>query len=80
MWNLVPNGRRAFFYNLWGEKLIHSRRFWPRMASDLTSVFSLLAEGLITPYVAARMPLTDAGRAMTLAAVCGKVVPLPHVS
>jgi synaptic vesicle membrane protein VAT-1 len=80
MWNPAPNGRRAFFYNLWGGKLIHSRRFWPRMASALTSVFSPLAEGVITPYVPARMPLTDAGRAMTLAeskTVYGKVTLVP---
>ena len=50
------------------------------MATDLTSVFSFLAEGVITPYEAARMPLTEAGRAMTLAeskTAYGKVVLVP---
>jgi NADPH:quinone reductase-like Zn-dependent oxidoreductase len=67
VWSLMPNGRRALFYNFWGGKVISPKRFWRRLASDLTSVFSLLAEGAITPRVAARMALADAGAAMSLA-------------
>jgi NADPH:quinone reductase-like Zn-dependent oxidoreductase len=56
------------------------KRFWRRLATDLSSVFSLLAEGAITPHVAARMPLAEAGSAMTLAesrTAYGKVVLVP---
>lgn len=67
MWSLAPNGCRALFYNFWTGKHIRPKRFWLRLASDPTSVLSLLAEGAITPHVAARMPLAEAGTAMTLA-------------
>jgi NADPH:quinone reductase-like Zn-dependent oxidoreductase len=80
VWSLIPNGRRALFYNFWGGKVISPKRFWRRLASDLSSVFSLLAEGAITPHVAARMPLAEAGTAMTLAesrTAYGKVVLVP---
>jgi NADPH:quinone reductase-like Zn-dependent oxidoreductase len=80
LWSLAPNGRRAIFYNFWAGKYIHSKRFWLRLASDLTSVFSLLGEGAITPHVAASMPLAEAGAAMTLAesrTAYGKVVLVP---
>ena len=43
-------------------------------------VLSLLAQGAITPHVAARIPLAEASRAMTLAeskTVYGKVVLVP---
>jgi NADPH:quinone reductase-like Zn-dependent oxidoreductase len=80
MWSLAPNGRRALFYNFWTGKRIRPKRFWLRLASDLTSVLSLLAEGAITPHVAARMPLAEASAAMTLAesrTAYGKVVLVP---
>jgi NADPH:quinone reductase-like Zn-dependent oxidoreductase len=60
--------------------VISPERFWRRLAADLSSVFSLLAKGAITPHVAARMPLTDAGAAMSLAeskTAYGKVVLIP---
>jgi NADPH:quinone reductase-like Zn-dependent oxidoreductase len=49
VWSLIPNGRRALFYNFWEGKVISPKRFWRRLATDLSSVFSLLAEGAITP-------------------------------
>jgi NADPH2:quinone reductase len=79
-WSLLPNRRRAFFYNFWGGKVTQPKRFRQRLASDLTSVLSLLAHGAITPHVAARIPLAEASRAMTLAeskTVYGKVVLVP---
>ena len=39
--------------------MISPKRFWRRMAADLGSVFGLLAEGAITPHIAARMPLAE---------------------
>ena len=79
-WSLLPNRRRAFFYNFWGGKVTQPKRFRQRLASDLTSVLSLLAHGAITPHVAARIPLAEASRAMALAeskTVYGKVVLVP---
>jgi NADPH2:quinone reductase len=80
IWNLIPNGRRALFYNFWGGKVISPKRFWRRLAADLQSIFSLLAEGAIVPHVAARIPLAEASKAMTLAesrTAYGKVVLVP---
>ena len=80
LWSLLPNRRRALFYNFWGGKLVRPARFRRRLASDLTEVLSLLADGSVTPHVAARIPLHDATRAMTLAesrTVYGKVVLVP---
>jgi NADPH:quinone reductase-like Zn-dependent oxidoreductase len=80
VWSLLPNGRRAFFYNFWAGKLINPKRFWRRLAADLQSVFALLADGAVVAQVAARMPLTDASAAMSLAesrTVYGKVVLIP---
>jgi NADPH:quinone reductase-like Zn-dependent oxidoreductase len=80
LWSLLPNGRHALFYNFWAGRVISPERFWRRLAADLSSVFSLLAKGAITPHVAARMPLTDAGAAMSLAeskTAYGKVVLVP---
>jgi NADPH:quinone reductase-like Zn-dependent oxidoreductase len=80
LWSLLPNGRRALFYNFWAGKVVTPQRFWGRLAADLQSVFSLLAEGAIVPHVAVRMPLADAGAALSLAeskTVYGKVVLVP---
>jgi NADPH:quinone reductase-like Zn-dependent oxidoreductase len=80
LWSLLPNRRRALFYNFWGGKLVQPARFRKRLASDLTEVLSLLAGGSLTPHVAARIPLRDASRAMTLAesrTIYGKVVLVP---
>ncbi|MET7639725.1 medium chain dehydrogenase/reductase family protein [Streptomyces sp. NPDC005438] len=75
-WNLAPNGRRATFYNIWAG---HRRRraFQARLREDLTAVLELLADGVLTAQVAARVPLAEAARAMELAesrTVVGKVV------
>jgi NADPH:quinone reductase-like Zn-dependent oxidoreductase len=80
IWTLIPNGRRAYFYNFWAGKYISPKRFWRRLAADLQSVFTLLADGAIVAHVAARMPLANAGAAMSLAeskTTYGKVVLIP---
>jgi NADPH:quinone reductase-like Zn-dependent oxidoreductase len=80
LWSLLPNRRRALFYNFWGGKHVRPERFRRRLASDLTSVLSLLRDGAIAPQVAAHFPLRDAGAAMTLAesrTTRGKVVLVP---
>ncbi len=79
-WNLLPDGRAAGFYNVWSGHLVRPRRFRTRLQADLTTVFGLLADGTLTAQVAARIPLTEAIRAMELAeshTALGKVVLVP---
>ena len=79
VWHLLPNGRSARFYNFWaGRRRIDG--FRARLREDLTSVLGLLADGVLTPQVAARFPLSAAASALTLAesrTVAGKVVIVP---
>jgi NADPH:quinone reductase-like Zn-dependent oxidoreductase len=78
-WNALPNRRRAHFYNVWGGKR-NLARFRARLAEDLTAVFDLAAKGQLKAQVAARIPLTEAAKALTLAesgTVTGKVVLVP---
>src|SRR5882757_210083 len=78
-WHLLPNGRSARFYNFWaGRRRLGS--FRDRLRADLTSVLTLLADGVLTAQVAARLPLSEAGSALALAesrTVIGKVVIVP---
>jgi NADPH:quinone reductase-like Zn-dependent oxidoreductase len=78
-WNVLPNGRSATFYNFWaGRRRLGA--FRDRLRADLTSVLTLLADGVLRPQVAARFPLSDAGSALALAesrTVAGKVVIVP---
>ena len=79
-WNALPNGRRATFYNVWSGSRIRPARFRARLRQDLTAVLELLADGVLTAQIAARLPLSDIVEAMLLAearAVPGKVVLTP---
>uniref|UniRef100_UPI0020294AAD zinc-binding dehydrogenase n=1 Tax=Actinotalea sp. C106 TaxID=2908644 RepID=UPI0020294AAD len=79
LWNTLPNGRRAHFYNFWAGRR-RPVRFYDRLREDLTQVLERLAAGALTPQVAARLPLVEAGRALALAeshTVAGKVVLVP---
>jgi NADPH2:quinone reductase len=79
VWNALPNGKRASFYDLWsGRRKLEA--FQSRTREDLTTVLSLLAQGRITARVAARLPLSRIAEAMTMAearSVPGKVVVVP---
>lgn len=79
LWNLLPNGKSAHFYNFWaGRRRLGA--FRGRLREDLTQVFALLADGVLTPQVAARFPLAEAAAALTLAesrTVAGKVIIVP---
>lgn len=81
LWSLQPNhGRRALFYNFWGGKTTRPKQFRQRLSDDLHHLIKLLAQGAITPSIAARIHLTEASRAMTLAesrTTHGKVVLIP---
>ncbi len=80
VWNAMPNGKRARFYDLWSGHLRRPARFRSRVHEDINAVLALLADGTITPQVAATYPLVDVREAMTLAesrTVRGKVVLVP---
>ena len=77
LWNYLPTGRRASFYNVWGGHRANPARFWARLRSDLGQVLALLRDGVLTAQVGARMPLTEAAAAMELAeshTAVGKVI------
>lgn len=82
LWNYLPNGKSAHFYNFWAgrRRLADFRR---RLGEDLTQVLRLLADGVLAPQVAARFPLSEAASALALAesrTVAGKVVIVPDAN
>ncbi|MER6779034.1 MULTISPECIES: medium chain dehydrogenase/reductase family protein [unclassified Streptomyces] len=80
LWNALPNGRRAYFFNVWAGRAYAKNRFRARLRSDLTQVFTALQRGEISAKVAAEIPLARAAEAMRLAesgTVAGKVVLVP---
>lgn len=69
---------------MWDRNLLGQRRhrdeFRARLRDDLTAVLRLLADGVLTAQIAARMPLTQAREAMELyesRTSYGKVIPVP---
>jgi NADPH:quinone reductase-like Zn-dependent oxidoreductase len=79
-WNAVPNGRGAYFYNLWAGRRYAHGRFIARLRTDLTAVFNLIATNQLTPQIAAMLPLSRTAEAMQLAesrTAVGKVVLIP---
>ncbi|MFE9007693.1 medium chain dehydrogenase/reductase family protein [Streptomyces sp. NPDC007875] len=78
-WNSLPNARSAHFYNFWAGR--RCRTEWRRrLTEDLTEVLRLVADGVLTPQIAAEIPLSDAASALALAesrTVIGKVVLVP---
>ncbi|AUI61204.1 medium chain dehydrogenase/reductase family protein [Amycolatopsis sp. BJA-103] len=80
LWNSLPNGRNAYFFNVWAGRSFAKNRFRARLRADLTQVFAALKDGAITAQVAARLPLSRVAEAMRLAesgTVAGKVVLTP---
>ncbi|MEV0558009.1 medium chain dehydrogenase/reductase family protein [Streptomyces sp. NPDC050597] len=77
LWNALPNGRRAYFFNLWAGRALTGNRFRARLRADLTQVLEALQRGEITPQIAARLPLSRIADALRLAesgTVAGKIV------
>lgn len=77
MWNALPNGRHAYFYNAWAGRSLAKDRFRARLRGDLTQVFAAMRDGRIRPTIAARFPLAEAPEALRLAesgTVSGKIV------
>ncbi|MFG2712872.1 medium chain dehydrogenase/reductase family protein [Streptomyces goshikiensis] len=80
LWNWLPNGRSAYFFNIWAGRAYAKDRFRARLRADLTQVFAALRSGEITAKVAAEIPLARVSEAMRLAesgTVAGKVVLVP---
>ena len=80
LWNLLPNGRSALFYNFWAGKRFRTATFRARLRDDLTRVLALVADGTLSPQIAAEFPLSQASKALALAesrTVAGKVVLVP---
>ena len=77
-WNILPNGRKAYFYNIWSGK--GSKTFKTQLREDYAQVTALLASGVLKPQIAARFPLAQITAAMKLAesrTAYGKVVLIP---
>ncbi|GAA2602297.1 medium chain dehydrogenase/reductase family protein [Winogradskya consettensis] len=78
-WNVLPNGRHAYFFNVWGG-LWRKDRFRAKLRADLTAVLEAMAAGKVTAAVGAELPLARAAEALRLAeskTVAGKVVLTP---
>jgi NADPH:quinone reductase-like Zn-dependent oxidoreductase len=76
LWNVLPNRRRATFFNLWAGAR-NRDRYRAQLREDLGEVLRLLRDGAITPQIARRFPLRDAGEALRYAeqgGIVGKVV------
>jgi NADPH:quinone reductase-like Zn-dependent oxidoreductase len=75
-WNVLPNGRRAKFFNLWAGARKRDR-YRAYLRRDLADVLRLLHDGAIDAQVAKRFALRDAGAALRYAeqgAIVGKVI------
>ncbi|MGX5182963.1 medium chain dehydrogenase/reductase family protein [Streptomyces avermitilis] len=80
LWNTLPNGRRAYFFNVWAGRALSKNRFRARLRADLTEVFAALQRDEVTARIAAQLPLARVAEAMRLAesgTVAGKVVLIP---
>ncbi|MEV7283534.1 medium chain dehydrogenase/reductase family protein [Streptomyces sp. NPDC093252] len=77
LWNALPNGRGAHFFNLWAGKARRPERYRAGLRADLERVFALLRSGGIEAKVDRAFPLTEAPEALRYAesgAAVGKVV------
>jgi len=80
LWNTLPNGRHAYFYNIWAGQALSKDRFRARLRADLTEVFAAVRRGDVTARIAAQLPLAKAAEALSLAesgTVTGKIVLTP---
>ncbi|MBZ9639371.1 medium chain dehydrogenase/reductase family protein [Streptomyces sp. PSKA30] len=80
VWNALPNGRSAHFFNLWAGKARHPRQYRAELREDLTQIFGLLRSGSIEARIDRVYPLRQAAAALRHAesgTVVGKVVLTP---
>lgn len=75
-WNYLPTSRHATFYDIWAGagKPDSAKReaFRARLRTDLTHVFGLLRDDVLTAKIAARFPLAEAAEAIELAESSGR--------
>ncbi|MFD7436283.1 medium chain dehydrogenase/reductase family protein [Streptomyces sp. NPDC059861] len=79
-WNALPNGRHAYFFNLWAGKARRPERYRAQLREDLTRIFGLLGAGAIETRIDRIYPLREAAAALRHAesgTVVGKVVIAP---
>ncbi len=84
IWNYLPTRKHASFYNVWagaGKNVWASagkpdsakrQPFRARLRTDLTHLFGLLSDGVLTAKIAARYPLAEVAAAMELAESSGR--------
>ena len=80
LWAILPNGKRAAFYDFWEGMLVGPAGSKSRRREDMAKVFALLAAGAIKPVIAATFKLHDARAALEFSearGVFGKVVIVP---
>ncbi|MET8408522.1 medium chain dehydrogenase/reductase family protein [Streptomyces sp. NPDC005195] len=75
-WNYLPTRKHATFYDIWAGagKPDSAKReaFRTRVRTDLTHIFGLLHDGVLTAKIAARFPLNEVATAMELAESSGR--------
>jgi NADPH:quinone reductase-like Zn-dependent oxidoreductase len=79
-WNVLPNGKHAYFFNLWAGHRRHLDTFRAELRTDLTALFGLLADGTLAAPIDSRYPLSQAAAALRKAeagGLAGKVIILP---
>lgn len=79
LWNLLPNGRGAHFFDLWSGKR-SPETFHQALRDDLAELFALLLDGTLTAPIDSTYPLHDAAAALRRAedgGLAGKIVIVP---
>jgi NADPH2:quinone reductase len=75
-WNRLPTRKHASFFDVWsgaGKPGSAKREaFRARIRTDLTHVFGLLRDGVLTARIAARYPLTEVAAAVELSESSGR--------
>jgi NADPH2:quinone reductase len=70
-WNVLPNGRRATFFDVWAGRR-RTARFRAGLRRDLGHLFALLRDGDLDAQVAGRFALTEAPAALRFAEAGGR--------
>jgi NADPH:quinone reductase-like Zn-dependent oxidoreductase len=79
-WNLLPNGRSAYFFNIWAWKSVRPTWFRDRLREDLSALFAAQRRGDVVAKIGVELPLVEAARALRMAesrSVEGKIVLIP---
>lgn len=82
VWNALPDGRRASFFNFW-DGVRRPASFSATQRSAFARVMALMSSGALRAQVAARFPLSETAHALELAesrTIAGKVVIVPDAA